>query len=160
MNKKRIGLKHFIIPLLLPTFYLGACAPENEQAKTGHPPGKLLIQDAWARPGPETGNSAVYMTITNNSARDDSLIGIYSAIAARAEVHESFQKENDMMGMRPAGSLPVKQGNTLRLAPGGYHVMLMKLKRSVSAGDTLELTCYFSIHDNLVVQVPVKTGSD
>ena len=160
MNKKLVGLKHLIIPLLLLSFYLGACTPGKEKAKTGHPPGQFLIQDAWARPGPETGNSAVYMTVANNSARDDSLIGIYSSIAARAEVHESFQKENDMMGMRPAGNLPINQGNTLRLAPGGYHIMLMKLKRSLSVGDTLELTCYFSIHDSLVVQVPVKTGGD
>jgi len=153
-------LNHLIISLLLLSLYFGACTTSKEQDKTGPSTGQITIQDTWARPGPETGNSAVYMTVVNNSARDDSLIGIYSAVAARAEVHESYQKENDMMGMRPAGSLLIEQEKTLRLAPGGYHVMLMKLKRTLSAGDTLEMTCYFSLHDSLTVRVPVKTGGD
>ena len=53
---------------------------------------------------------------------------------ARVEVHE-MAMNNGVMKMRPLDKgLAIEPGKTVKLAPGGYHLMLMDLKQPAQAG--------------------------
>jgi copper(I)-binding protein len=45
--------------------------------------------------------------------------------------------DNGIMRMRPAEPLAIPAGQTVKLAPGGVHVMLSGLKRTLSPGDSV-----------------------
>jgi copper(I)-binding protein len=70
-------------------------------------------------------------------------------------VHE-MKIDNGIMRMRPAGELTLKAGQSLELKSGGYHLMLMDLKRQLKAGETVPLTLKFKAPDGSVSEVAVK----
>jgi copper(I)-binding protein len=47
------------------------------------------------------------------------------------------------MTMRQVSSIELPAGQTIRLEPGGFHVMLIDLKHGLKAGDKLSLTLRF-----------------
>src|SRR3546814_15910545 len=59
------------------------------------------------------------------------------------EVHETV-KDGTIMKMAPAGPIEIPAGGRLEMEPGGYHIMLMALKRAVKKGETLDLALRFS----------------
>ena len=51
---------------------------------------------------------------------------------------------NGVMTMRALDKgLPIEPGKTVKLAPGGYHLMLMDLKTPLKQGDKVPLTLEF-----------------
>ena len=48
-----------------------------------------------------------------------------------------------MMTMQPVESVPVPAGETVELKPGGYHVMLLDVKKVLAVGDTIDVTLTF-----------------
>ena len=46
--------------------------------------------------------------------------------------------------MRPVGPLPIEPGKPVTLAPGGYHIMLSGLKRTLKQGDNFPITLSFA----------------
>jgi len=116
---------------------------------------------------------AAYFKIT--SENDDSLIGVSVStdIADHAEIHEVVHsmdmsdESTDMsddemhdgaMSMQQIDSLELPAGSTVRLAPGGYHIMLIDLAAPLVAGETFELTLDFATADDLTVTVEVSEG--
>ncbi len=127
----------------------------------------IAVDDAWARPmvvelGAEGAlpgtNSAAYLDIRNGGRNPDRLLGAESPVAERTELHESVM-DGDVMRMRRVDGVDLPPGETLRLAPGGLHVMLLDLRRSLEAGDTLTLTLTFRDAPPLSVAVPVRSGA-
>jgi copper(I)-binding protein len=49
-----------------------------------------------------------------------------------------------MMAMEPVARLPIPHGATVRLATGGYHLMLVGLHRDLKAGMTFPVTFRFA----------------
>jgi periplasmic copper chaperone A len=121
------------------TCFLAAPASAQE-AKTGD----LVITQAWSRATPggaKTGGG--YLTIENKGVAADRLIGGSGDIAARVEVHE-MAVNNGVMTMRPLDKgLVIEPGRTVRLAPGGYHLMLFDLKAPLKQGDKVPITLEF-----------------
>lgn len=48
-----------------------------------------------------------------------------------------------MMEMKPVDRIAVPADGTVELKPGGYHVMLLDMKKTLKAGDTFEVTLTF-----------------
>ena len=59
-----------------------------------------------------------------------------------------------------AGDIAVAAGETVKLQPGGLHVMLMGLKKPLKVGDTFALTLKFKQAKPQTVTVTVQTGAD
>lgn len=98
----------------------------------------VKAENAWARatvPGQKTGS--VYVDLT--SASSAALVAVGSPVAARAELH-SMSMENGVMRMRALPKVDLPAGQTVKLAPGGLHVMLVDLKQPLKAGDKVPLT--------------------
>lgn len=97
------------------------------------------------------------MKITAKS--DTKLVGLSTAVAAVAEVHE-MKMDGDVMKMRAVpGGLDLPAGKTVELKPGGYHVMLMDLKAPLKKDSTIALTLLFKdakgAESKTDIQVPV-----
>ena len=106
--------------------------------------GDLVITQAWSRATP--GGAKIgggYLTIENKGAAPDRLIGGSADVAGKLEVHE-MAMNNGVMTMRPLDKgLSIEPGKTVKLAPGGYHLMLFDLKSPLKQGDKLPVTLEF-----------------
>jgi copper(I)-binding protein len=71
-----------------------------------------------------------------------------------------MKMDNDMMRMRQLQALDLPAGQAVKLAPGGYHLMLMGLKQPLKDGDKVPLTLEFEdaqrVRSKVVVDAPVK----
>jgi hypothetical protein len=106
--------------------------------------GDLVITQAWSRATP--GGAKVgggYLTIENKGSTPDRLIGGSADVAGKVEVHE-MAVNNGVMTMRPLDKgLTIEPGQTVKLAPGGQHLMLLDLKNPLKAGEKLPITLDF-----------------
>jgi copper(I)-binding protein len=102
----------------------------------------IQVAHAWARPalaGKTT--TAAYLSITNRGGAGDALVAVTSSVG-NAQVH-STSMDGGIMRMREVERLPLSAGATVKLEPGGTHVMLTGLNQSLHAGSRLELTLRF-----------------
>jgi copper(I)-binding protein len=106
--------------------------------------GDLVITQAWSRATPGGAKIAGgYLTIENKGSTADRLLGGSGDVAAKVEVHE-MAMNNGVMTMRPLDKgLTIEPGKTVKLAPGGYHLMLMDLKSPLKQGDKVAVTLEF-----------------
>jgi periplasmic copper chaperone A len=106
--------------------------------------GDLVISQAWTRATPggaKTGGG--FLTIENKGSSPDKLVGVSAEIAGKIEVHE-MATDNGVMKMRPVeGGLAIDPGKTVKLAPGGYHLMMMDLKSPLKQGEKIPVTLQF-----------------
>lgn len=118
--------------------------------------GELVITQPWSRAtagGAKVG--AGYLTITNKGTASDRLVGGSLPQAGRFEIHE-MKMEDGVMKMRPlAGGLEIKPGETVKLAPGGYHIMFMNLKEPLKQGETLKGELQFEKAGTVAVEYEV-----
>ena len=137
----------------------------------------ITVKDAWARPtvmkamaegeskegeskeggmamdGPV---SAIYMVIENAGAADK-LVSAGTDVSEVTEIHETKDMGDGKMGMQPVqGGLDVPANGNVTLQPGGYHIMLMKLKQDLAPGQSIKLTMKFQSGKELTLDVPVK----
>lgn len=119
--------------------------------------GPLKIDDTWARPSiGKAGNSAAYMTITNSSGAADTLVAVTTPYAGKAELHTHI-RDKDIMRMRQVkGGIPVPANGKVELKPGGYHVMLMKLKEPIKKDTMIPLTLTFKNAGNVTVHANIQ----
>lgn len=104
----------------------------------------LAVERPWARASIGTSRpGAAYLTITNEGAEADRLTRVESATAGRSEVHETATDASGVSRMQATGPLAIPPGESVRLEPGGKHVMLMELKEPLEEGETLTLVLTF-----------------
>jgi len=98
----------------------------------------ISVTDAWVRatvPGQKV--SGGYLQIQSDT--DARLIGVSSAAVPRVEMHE-MKMEGDVMRMREVQAIDLPKGQTVSLEPGGFHLMLLNLKKPIAAGDVIPFT--------------------
>ncbi len=106
--------------------------------------GDLVITQAWSRATPGGAKVAGgYLTIQNKGSAADRLIGGAADVADKVQLHE-MATTNGVMTMRPLDKgLSIEPGKTVKLAPGGYHLMLLDLKSPLKQGDKVPVTLEF-----------------
>ena len=112
------------------------------------------VTEPFAPAAPAGGTAGVFLSVTAGLDAV-SLVGARTDVAERTELHESYATEDGLRGMREVDALDVAAGETVRLAPGGTHVMLMNLARELAPGDTLDLELDFARAGAVPVRVPV-----
>jgi copper(I)-binding protein len=116
----------------------------------------LEISDPWVRePNPARPIGAAFMTITNPGDEAVSIVGASSKAAEVVEIHE-MKMEDGMMKMRMIESLEIPAHGTVKLEPGGYHLMLIRLTGKLVDGDSVEIELKLSNGEALEVKAPVK----
>ena len=122
------------------------------------PEAKIHIDGAWSRKASMAngqGNGAVYFTVINAASGADRLLRATSDAAQTVEIHESYQKLGMMM-MRPVGKIEIPAAGKLELKPGGYHLMLFRLKRDLKSGETVALRLSFEKAGQIPVSAAVR----
>lgn len=111
-------------------------------------------------------NGAAFVQLENRGS-DDALLSASSPAANKVEIH-TMSMEGDVMKMRALEQLELKAGQKLEMKPGnGPHLMLMGLKKPLTAGDKFPLTLNFRKAGKLETTVevaemamPKKDGDD
>ncbi|WP_332877442.1 copper chaperone PCu(A)C [Massilia sp. S19_KUP03_FR1] len=102
---------------------------------------QVRVSDPWVR-ATVAQQKATGAFMQLSSPGDTRLVSAASPAAAIVEIHE-MAIENDVMRMRQVPALPLPAGKTVALQPGGFHIMLIDLKRQVKPGETVPLTLVF-----------------
>jgi periplasmic copper chaperone A len=119
---------------------------------------QVAVADAWVRATvPQQQASGAFMKLT--APKGMRLIEARSPVAGVVEIHE-MAMQGDVMRMRAVSGIDLPAGKAVELKPGGYHVMLMALKQTLNAGDTVPLTLVFEDADKrretLELKAPVR----
>jgi len=121
-------------------------------------PAKIVVSDAWVRPTIGQGRTtAAYFVVTNKGDEDDTLVAARTAKATSVELHQTTMTADGVMQMRPVeDGLPIPVGGTLKLSPGGMHVMVMGLDAALDAGGELAMTLEFAKAGPVEIVLPVR----
>ncbi len=137
-------LVYFVLLLLL-----AAC--------TSNPPHtRVSVNNAWVRPAEAGQNSAVYFQVVNEGRMGDVLVSASSSTAT-AEMHESMERENGVMGMSPLSSVDVPAQSEIEFKPGGMHIMLINLTQPLTVGDNIPVTLHFEHGGKVVFEAEVRS---
>jgi periplasmic copper chaperone A len=116
--------------------------------------GGLEVNHAWARATPGKSDiGAAYLTIRSPNA--DRLVAASTPVAKEAQLH-TMTMQGMVMKMRPLAAINVPAGQSVTLAPGGTHIMLMGLKSPLKAGQSFPLTLTFAKAGQRTVDVAVE----
>ncbi|MGV3479820.1 MAG: copper chaperone PCu(A)C [Sphingobium sp.] len=117
----------------------------------------IAIEHPWSRQtAPGQSNGAGFMNVVNHGKAADRLLGGTSPAAAKVEVH-SMTMEGGVMRMRPVkGGLLIPAGGGVALKPGGYHIMLIGLKKPLPPGAQVPVTLRFENAGGITVQLKVR----
>jgi hypothetical protein len=91
---------------------------------------------------PGEASMAVYATFVNHGPAEDTLTDVESMDARRASIHTTMD-HGGMTMMMLAEHIVLPDDSTVRLAPGGVHVMLESLTRVILPGDSVAVTFVF-----------------
>jgi hypothetical protein len=134
--------------------FVAAAAPASAgDAKAGD----IVITQAWSRATPGGAKIAGgYLTIENKGTTPDRLISGAGDIAGKVEIHE-MAMNNGVMTMRPLDKgLAIEPGKIVKFAPGGYHLMLMDLKKPFKKGDKVPVTLEFEKAGKVTLSLDVQ----
>jgi copper(I)-binding protein len=123
-------------------------------AVAGSAMAQVDVRSAWARSTvPGQGGTGAFMTIVSKDG--GKLVGAASAVAGVVELHE-MAMENNVMKMRAIPALDLPAGREVELKPGGYHVMLLDLKRPLKVGEKVQIELRLETRDGKRVTQPVE----
>ena len=133
---------------------VAAAAPARAQEKKA---GDLVITQPWSRATPTGAKVAGgYLTIENKGSAPDRLVGGAGDVAGKLEIHE-MAMNNGVMTMRPLDKgLTIEPGKTVKLEPGGYHLMLMDLKNPLKQGEKVPLMLEFEKAGKVTLSLDVQ----
>ena len=117
----------------------------------------IKLEQAWVRRAPAVADSktAAYVTILNRGAAPDALVSATADVAQSVELHET-RTMSGMAMMERVRKLPVAPGARVELKPGGYHLMLIGLKRALSPGERVTLVLQFERAGAVTVPAEVR----
>lgn len=104
----------------------------------------MLITSAWVRPPALIGgNGAAYLSITNFTGKDDTLLSVTTSVAARTQLDRSTAAARDVSQTALIDSLPVPQGGPLILEPGGAEILLIGVTQDLADGQIVPISLHF-----------------
>ena len=116
---------------------LAACLTMSMSASQA----QVVVTGAWVRATvvSQKATGAFMKLVSDN---DVTLVSARSDIAGTVEVHE-MKMENDVMRMRAVDGLKLPANQLVELKSGGYHLMMMDLKKQLKVGTEAQITLVF-----------------
>lgn len=135
--------------------------PALAESNVAWPPGvpdeqQVEIKGAWVQEGPPSQTiTAAFMLIENHGPDEIALLSAGTDAARVVELHK-MELEDGMMRMHRVDSIKIPAGGSVELKPGGYHLMVIGLKKNLKEGDEVSFTLQFSGGIKKTVKIPVK----
>jgi copper(I)-binding protein len=147
---------------------LAACAestpaPTATPVPVAAPAAQITIVDVWAEAATLSEasnsstevNSAAYMVLVNSGNLDDALVNVFAEVADKTELHLSALVDG-VMKMTPVDEIHVVAGGRTELVPGGPHVMMVGLTRSLAPGNRVLMAVRFKMSGDQLVVAEVR----
>ena len=117
---------------------------------------ELEVSDAWIKNlPPSVPVRAGYMTLHNPAPRTQRIVAVHGEGFARVEIHETVEQEG-MMHMRQLPELRLAPGETVQLAPGGLHLMMMQPAEPTRPDEVHRIEIEFDDGSRQSLQLTVK----
>lgn len=140
--------------LAAPAFASAPAKPTKPVSASAAVP--VAVAGQWVREAPPGARAlGGYMTITNQGKQALTLVGVSSPLFASVEMHTIIE-EDGRMRMVEVPKLTIAPGGSLALKPGDKHLMLMKPKQALKAGDQVPLELDFGPAGRVKLSVEVK----
>lgn len=102
---------------------------------------QVRVTQPWVR-GTVPGQQVTGAFMTLRADRDARLVAAASPVARTVEIHE-MRMDGDVMIMRAIPGIELPAGKAVALEPGGYHLMLLGLRRPLRAAEAVPLRLTF-----------------
>ena len=100
----------------------------------------LTIQDSWIKVA-DSGMTSGFGVITNPTNKPITVIGARSPrYAGVVQLHDVAMENGTMQMKEMEGGFVIPARGSLELKPGGEHLMLMRMKQPVAAGEMVPIT--------------------
>lgn len=134
-------MKRYLLFTLLLAWLLALAACSASEADSA----PIAVENVRANMTLPSDTGSFWMLITNNSDKDDALLGASVDGCGVIELHDMVM-ENDVMVMRPVagGQIPILAGQTVELKPGGLHVMCMQKAAPLELGTKVTIALEFA----------------
>ena len=127
---------------------------QTAEAKTMSHQGPVMAMDAWvpvAPPGVKA--HAAYLVLMNHGGDLRAVTAVHSPQYASAAMHISQVKDGVNI-MQHLAQVDLPAGSSVAFKPHGLHIMLMGPKKSLTPGDTVDLT--LTLDDGTAVTVKAE----
>lgn len=117
----------------------------------------LALSQAWIRQAPPgAAVMAGFGKLVNNGRKPVTIESFASTDFGKVELHQSSMADGKMR-MRRVDPVTIAPGQSIELAPGGYHLMLMQPRQPALSGSSqLSLHC---ADGDLTADVPVRAAA-
>ena len=139
----------YFLTVLVPLVMI-SCGAEKEQVTEEE------VVEERVRPAASGGTSAAYFSYSNTFDKPDTLISVNSAVARLTQIHESYETEDGMTGMRERREVIIPAGENVVFKQGGLHVMMMDLREDLSAGDSVGVDLELKLAGRVSRLLPVQ----
>jgi copper(I)-binding protein len=120
--------------------------------------GSLKIGHPWAR-ATVAANGGAFLSVDNTGATADRLLRASTEVATTVQLHTHI-KDGEIMRMREVASVDLPAGRKIVFEPGGYHIMLLGLKKKLVEGERFALTLEFEKAGKITVDIAIdKPGA-
>lgn len=142
--------------VLLLTLLLGVMSCTREGGGAISAQHTLTYSDAYFnRPVPGRSVTAAYMTIRNDSDSAQTLVAFSAEHVDNVELHNHIHSDGQMQ-MRQVEQLTLEAGETVELAPGGYHLMLFGVAEELQSLESINIRLTSSDGQSLQVEARAK----
>lgn len=154
---KKLLLGTAMVAVLFPS----ALRAEHHEEATMEMDAVLYVQGAFVKtPANGAEAAAGLMTIYNNSAEDNAVVGVESSMAEAVELH-TMTMDGDIMKMSKVDEIQVPANGHVELSmETGDHLMFINPESQLEAGDVVEATIIFKNGATLDVELPVMDMED
>jgi copper(I)-binding protein len=119
----------------------------------------VTIDEAWVRAMPPgQHNTAAYLSVNNLSSGAMEIVGVSTDSSEKAEMHVSREVDG-YTRMEQLETLPLPARETVRMSPGGIHLMLLGLDPMPAPGSSVRICLELSSGGSACVDAPVQKSA-
>ncbi len=118
----------------------------------------IMVKDAWVREAPPgAAASAGYMTVHNMGDKPRALVGASCDDFGSTMLHRTVMQDG-MAKMIHQMMIEIPAGGSVTFKPNDFHVMLMKPKHALKAGEKVAITLKFKNGEKMKVNYEVRAA--
>lgn len=115
----------------------------------------VSVSNAWARASVK-GQNATGVFMSLKAVGPTKLVAVSSSVAQVSEIHQMSMQNNVMKMSALPNGLALDAGSVVDLKPGGYHIMLMDLKKTLEKDSNIDLQLTFQDATGKKTQVDMR----
>lgn len=143
-----------VLPLITTAVVAAAFAAQAAPRST-----ELMVAQGWCRPAAAGMTGGGFLTLMNHGAGPATLVSVESAVARKVEIHKTSLAGGVASMERVEAGLVVPAGGSVRFAPGGHHLMLIGLSRTLKAGEKVPVTLVFADGRRVEAELSVQAAA-